>query len=118
MQESIEIWFNPNCSKCRQAKELIEKRGLEANFFEYLKTPPDRKKLEDILSRLGTSDPHAILRQKEALYTELQLAEAPRDRLLDAMAANPSLIERPIARIGDRAVVARPPEKLLDLLES
>ena len=65
---------------------------------------------------LGTDDPRAIVRTGEAVYKELNLGDADRDVLLDAMVANPILIERPIVIRGGRAVVARPPEKLLDLL--
>jgi arsenate reductase len=65
---------------------------------------------------LGSDDPRAVMRTGEALYQELGLSSADRETLLDAMVAHPILIERPIVIRGDRAVVARPPEKVLDLL--
>ena len=69
-----------------------------------------------MLGKLGTDDPRDIVRTKESVYRELGLADADRDQLLDAMAANPVLIERPIVIRGDRAVVARPPDRVLELL--
>ena len=70
-----------------------------------------------MLRKLGTDDPRAITRVGETRYRELDLARADRDALLDALVAEPALIERPIVVVGDRAVVARPPERLLELLD-
>ena len=75
-----------------------------------------RADIERVMGLLGTDDPRSILRTKESVYRELGLADADRDQLLDAMAANPILIERPIVIRGDRAVVARPPDRVLELL--
>ena len=111
------MWFNPDCSKCRTAHGLLAERGVPADYFRYLENAPTREELERVLGLLGTDDPRAICRTGEALFAELGLADAGRDELLDAMAANPVLIERPIAIRGDRAVVARPPERVLDLLD-
>lgn len=66
---------------------------------------------------LGSDDPRTIVREKEPVYRELKLDTATDDELLDAMAANPVLIQRPIVMAGGRAVVARPPERLLELLD-
>ncbi|MFC5994588.1 arsenate reductase (glutaredoxin) [Pseudonocardia hispaniensis] len=110
------VWHNPRCSKSRGALDLLTERGVDADVVRYLDDAPTRAELEDVLRRLGTDDPRAITRTGEARYRELGLADADRDALLDALAANPILIERPIVLLGDRAVVARPPEKLLDLL--
>lgn len=116
MSDEVCVWFNPSCSKCRGAKELLEERGVEASYFRYLDEAPTRAQLEEVLAMLGTDDPRQIVRTGEDVYKELGLAEADRDRLLDAMVDHPRLIERPIVVKGGRAVVARPPEKLLDLL--
>jgi arsenate reductase len=110
------VWFNPRCSKCRSARDLLEERGVDAAYVRYLDEAPNRAELEAVLAKLGTDDPRVIVRTGEALYRELGLADASRDELLDAMAANPILIERPIAVRGERAVVGRPPERVLDLL--
>ena len=115
-EDACTVWFNPNCSKCRGARDLLADRGVEADYVRYLEDAPTRDELERVMKLLGTDDPRSMMRTGEAVYTELGLAEAGRDALLDAMVAHPILIERPIVIRGDRAVIARPPEKLLDLL--
>lgn len=112
----VTVYFNPSCSKCRGAKELLDERGVDADYVRYLDEAPSRSDLEHVLSLLGTDDPRAMMRTGEPVYGELGLGDADRDRLLDAMVEHPVLIERPIVIVGDRAVVARPPEKLLELL--
>lgn len=110
------VYFNPSCSKCRGARDLLAERGVEATFVRYLDEAPTRAELERVLDLLGTDDPRQMIRTGEAVYVELGLDGADRDSLLDAIVAHPVLLERPIVIVGDRAVVARPPEKLLDLL--
>lgn len=110
------VWFNPSCSKCRGAKELLDEAGVDADYYRYLDEAPSRAQLEDVLRMLGTDDPRQMMRTGESVYKELKLDGASRDELLDAMVSNPILVERPIVIRGDRAVIARPPEKLLDLL--
>jgi arsenate reductase len=112
----LTVWFNPSCSKCRGARDLLDERGVEARYLRYLDEAPTRAELERVLVLLGTDDPRAILRAGEPLAAQLGLATAGRDEILDAMTASPILIERPIAILGDRAVVGRPPERVLDLL--
>src|SRR4051794_18253252 len=111
------IFFNPECSNCRTAQGILEERGIQADYIRYLENAPTRADLEDVLVKLGTDDPRDIVRTKEPVYAELALDSANRDQLLDAMAANPILIQRPIVISGDRAVVARPAERLLELLD-
>ena len=111
------VFFNPNCSICRTAQAILEERGVDADYIRYLEHAPSRADLEEVLEKLGTDDPRQIVRTKEPVYTELGLDSADRDELLDAMVANPILIQRPIVIHGDRAVVARPPERLLDILD-
>lgn len=113
----VTVWFNPACSKCRTAQGILAERGIEADYVRYLDAAPSRDELERVLTLLGTDDPRSIVRTGEAVYKELGLAAADRDTLLDAMAANPILIERPIIIRGNRAVVGRPPERLLNLLD-
>jgi arsenate reductase len=110
------VFFNPSCSKCRGARDLLEERGVDAQYYRYLDERPDRSELERVLRLLGTDDPRQMMRTGEPVYRELGLDGADREALLDAMVAHPILIERPIVIRGDRAVIARPPEKLLDLL--
>jgi arsenate reductase (glutaredoxin) len=115
-EPSVTVWHNPRCSKSRGALALLAERGIDPQVVRYLDAAPSRDELVDVLRRLGTDDPRAIVRKGEARYRELGLAGADRDSLLDALAANPILIERPIVLVGERAVVARPPERALDLL--
>ncbi len=114
--EAVTVWFNPNCSKCRTVQGILAERGVDADYVRYLDQTPSRAEIETVLGLLGADDPRAIMRTGEAVYQELGLAGAERDALLDAMVANPILIERPIVIRGDRAVVGRPPENVLDLL--
>ncbi len=116
MADEVTVWFNPSCSKCRGAAELLAGQERDVRFVRYLDEAPSRAELERVLALLGSDDPRTITRTGEPRYSELGLADADRDALLDALAANPILIERPIVIVGNRAVVARPPEKLLDLL--
>lgn len=113
----VTVWFNPRCSKCRGAEALLADRGVSAVLIHYLDEPPPRAEIERVLGLLGALDPRALMRTREAAYTELGLADASRDELLDAMAAHPELIERPVVIRADRAVIARPAELLLSLLD-
>jgi arsenate reductase len=113
----VSVFFNPACSNCRTAQAILEERGVDAEYIRYLEKAPSREELERVLEMLGTDDPRAIVREKEPVYAELGLADGGRDELLDAMVAHPILIQRPIVIRGDRAVVARPPERLLELLD-
>ena len=111
------VWFNPSCSKCRGARDLLAERGVEAEYVRYLEDTPSREELERVLGLLGFDDPRQMMRPGESVYGELGLAAVDdRDALLDAMVRHPILIERPIVIRGGRAVIGRPPEKLLDLL--
>jgi arsenate reductase len=113
----VTIWHNQRCSKSRGALAILEERGIEHEVVRYLEDAPSRADLEHVLALLGTDDPTSIARTNEDLWKELGLGGADRDTVLDALAANPALIERPIVIKGDRAVVARPSEKVLELLD-
>jgi arsenate reductase len=112
----ITVYFNPTCSKCRGARDLLADADDDVRYVEYLQTRPDRAELERLMRLLGIDDPREMTRTGEAVYKELGLADATADELLDAIAAHPILLERPIVVRGDRAVIARPPERLLELL--
>ena len=117
MSDGVTIWTNPSCSKSRGAEALLAERGVAVERVLYLGAPPTRPELEEVLRKLGTDDPRALARTSDPMYAQLRLAHADRDTLLDALCDHPQLIERPVVIAGDRAVVARPPELLLDLLE-
>jgi arsenate reductase len=110
------LYFNPACSNCQAARGLLEERGVPVRVVEYLDERPSRADLERLMAMLGIDDPRAMIREKEPQYAELGLATASRDAVLDAVVQNPILLQRPILVRGDRAVIARPPERLLELL--
>lgn len=112
----VSVYFNPRCSNCRTAQGLLQERGVEADYVRYLEEAPTRADLERVMGLLGIDDPRAMMRDKETVYGDLGLASESRDELLDAMTAHPILIQRPIVIVGDRAVIARPPERLLEIL--
>ena len=114
----IVVWHNPRCSKSRAACTLLDERDLDVTVVRYLDTPPSRAEIERVLALLGTDDPRVMMRTGEPLYRQLGLADASRDQLLDAMSAHPILIERPLVIRGDSAVIARPAERLLDLISA
>jgi arsenate reductase len=114
---TITVWANDRCSKSRGAEAILQERGIEYERIPYLEQAPSRAELERVLGLLGTDDPRVLIREGEPEYAELGLATADRDALLDALAQHPSLLQRPVVIRGDRAVVARPAEKVLDLLD-
>ncbi len=117
MTEPTRIFHNPRCSKSRQTLALIEDKGIQPEIIRYLETPPTAAELSDILDLLGLA-PRELMRTKETLYKELALDDPAldRDSLINAMVANPKLIERPIVIRNGKAVLGRPPENVLDIL--
>jgi arsenate reductase len=111
----ITIYHNPKCSNSRGCLALIRDAGFEPTIIEYLKTPPSRGELAALVAKMGIS-PRELIRAKEAVYGELGLAEADDESLLDAMAAHPVLINRPIVVTGKGAALCRPPETVKPLL--
>ncbi|MGX5727284.1 arsenate reductase (glutaredoxin) [Metapseudomonas otitidis] len=111
------LYHNPRCSKSRGALELLEARGLTPTVVRYLETPPSPAELKTLLARLGIGA-RQLLRTGEEEYQSLSLADTglSDDQLIDAMSQHPRLIERPILVVGDKAVVGRPPEKVLEIL--
>lgn len=112
----IEYWHNPRCSKSRMGLALLEERGAEIEVRKYLENAPSADELRAVRSLL---DLPAIkmMRTGETRFKELGLSkDAPDAELIQAMAENPILIERPLAISGDKAAIGRPPENLLALL--
>lgn len=112
------IFHNPNCSTSRKALALLRERGIEPTVVEYLKTPPSRDRLVELLREMNIP-PRALLRRKEALYGELGLDDPNRtdDELIDAMLAHPVLIERPIVVTPKGVRLGRPVESVLEILD-
>jgi arsenate reductase len=113
---TMQLYVNPACSKCRSALAILDEHPIEPEQVRYLDTPPTVSELGRLMGLLGIDDPRQMMRTGEPEYTELRLDEASAPELLDAITKHPILLERPIFVAGDRAVVARPPERLLDLL--
>lgn len=111
------LYHNPRCSKSRGALELLSERGITPTILRYLETPPDAAALRELLGKLGIGA-RELLRKGEDEYRELNLADASlsEEALIEAMVSHPKLIERPILIVGDRAVIGRPPERVLELL--
>jgi arsenate reductase len=114
----VVVWYNPRCSKCRGAEQLLADYGVPAQRVFYLDNPPARAEITRVLGLLGAADPRALMRTAEARYKELGLGDASPDELIEAMTHYPELIQRPVVIWTDRAVIARPPELLLPLLEA
>ncbi|QRY79033.1 arsenate reductase (glutaredoxin) [Pseudomonas sp. PDNC002] len=113
----ISIFHNPRCSKSRSALELLEERGIQPQIVRYLETPPSAAELKALLGKLGIGA-RQLLRTGEDEYKTLDLANPALgdEQLIEAMVKHPKLIERPIVIVGDKAVVGRPPEKVLEIL--
>jgi len=111
------VYHNPRCSKSRETLALLQEHGVETRVIEYLREPPDRATLEKLLTLLRI-EPRALLRTKEEEYRAAGLDDPKltRDQIIDAMVQHPRLIERPIVVIGKRAVIGRPPQRVLELL--
>jgi arsenate reductase (glutaredoxin) len=111
-----QIYFNPSCSKCRTAQSILEEHDVRADTIRYLDEPPTVAELKELMRLLGIDDPRLMVRTGEPVYAELGLADQASDALLEAIARHPILLERPIFVVGQRAVIARPPERVLELL--
>jgi len=110
------IYHNPRCSKSRNTLALLQQHGIEPQVIEYLKNSPNKSELKAIVRKLGLQ-PEQIVRKGEETYkSEFAGKTLSDDQWLDALAGNPILIERPIVVKGNRAVVGRPPENVLDLI--
>jgi arsenate reductase len=113
------IYYNPECGTCRKTLALLEARDVEIAIHEYLDEPPTIADLDFVCETLGF-EPQQIVRTKEPLFAELGLSlddNRTRDEWLALLSENPILVERPIVVVGDRAVIARPPENVFDLFD-
>ena len=113
----ITLWHNPRCSKSRNAATLLEEKGVEAEVVKYLDTPPSKEEIRAVLKMLGISA-RELMRTKEAIYKELGLKEVEdEEKLIEAMAENPKLIERPVVIKDGKAAIGRPIENIIELLD-
>jgi arsenate reductase len=112
------VFHNPSCSKSRGALEILRDQGIDTDVVEYLKAPPDRATLERIVDSIP--NPPAELVRKDKKFKELGLRAGDyttRDAVVEILLAHPELMERPVVFRGDRAVIARPSELVLDLVK-
>jgi arsenate reductase (glutaredoxin) len=114
----IRIYHNSRCSKSRSALAILEEHGAPFEIIHYLDTPPSAAELKVLLSQLGIPA-RQLLRSGEDAYRELRLDDTSLDdnALIDAMVKHPRLIERPIVVAQGKAVIGRPPEKVLELFQ-
>lgn len=114
---AMTLYHNPRCSKSRSALQLLEDRGLSPTIVRYLETPLSADQLQALLNKLGIRA-RQLLRTGEDEYKALGLSDSQLTdtQLIAAMASQPKLIERPILVVGDKAVIGRPPENVLEIL--
>lgn len=114
---TVTIWHNPRCSKSRQTLELLKSNGVEPAIREYLKQPPSKAEVERLVALVG-GDPRALIRDGEAEFRALKLkkADLTKAQIVDAIAAHPVLLQRPIVVKGAHGAIGRPPEAVLPLL--
>ncbi len=115
---NVTIWHNPRCSKSRAAAQLLEEKGVEAEVVKYLEIPPSKEEIKAVLKMLGISA-RELMRTKEDIYKELGLKEVEdEEKLIEAMAEHPKLIERPIVIKDGKAAIGRPIEKIIELIDA
>ena len=113
----IKIYHNPRCRKSREGLAIVESSGKDFEIVNYLEEVPSKNELLKVLSYLSLS-PEQLVRKNEAIWKEKFKGEnLSDDQIIDAMLEYPKLIERPIVIKGDRAVIGRPSEKIIELLK-
>ena len=115
MPDDATIYHNPRCSTSRKTLDLLRDNGIEPTVIQYLKTPPSRAQLVEMITAAGI-EVRAAVRKRESLYDELNLADASDDELLDAMASHPILIERPFVVTAKGTRLARPIDAVREIL--
>ena len=113
----IVIYQKPTCTTCRQVYAALKESGVDFEAVDYYTDPISKAKLKELLHKMGLS-PRELLRAKEPIYKTLRIAERDLSdaELIDLMASNPDLIQRPIVEKGNRAILARPAERLKEIL--
>jgi arsenate reductase len=113
----ITVYQKPTCTTCRQVYQALKESGVDFDAVDYYVDPIPKDKLQSLLKKMGISA-RDLLRRNEPLYKELELGERQRSEaeLIDLMVAHPDLIQRPIVEKGARAILARPAERLKEIL--
>ena len=118
MAETITVYEKPTCTTCRKLNKLFEENGVDYKKVNYFIEPLTEEKLKDLLRKADLTA-FDVLRKNEPVYRELNVSAIENaDELIKVIVENPSLLQRPIVEIGDKAVLARPIEKATDLLKS
>ena len=114
----MKILHNSRCRKSREGLKILEESGLQFEIVDYLNQPLDRGQIRDLLTKLDI-EPIELVRKNEAIWKEnYKGKDLSPDQVIDALATHPKLIERPVVVVGDKAVVGRPPENILEVLPS
>ena len=112
----MKIYHNPRCSKSRNTLNIITEKGADVTVVEYLKNPPTKSELKDLLKKLNIPAKDLVRKGEQAFKDNYKGKELSEDEWIEAMIKYPKLIERPIVVNGDKAVIGRPPEKVLEIL--
>lgn len=116
MTNSLRLYHNPDCSKSRAALALLEENDIEFETVYYLEHPPSKEEIRELATKIGITL-RALLRKNEAVFEQFELddMELSEEIVLDIVSEHPILIERPILVKGEKAVIGRPPEAILEL---
>jgi arsenate reductase len=118
MAEKITVYEKPTCTTCRNLAMLMKENGIGYDKVNYFIEPLTEEKLRELLKKANLS-PYEVLRTKEAVVKELNITkESAPDEIIRLIFENPSILQRPIVEVGDRAVLARPIERAIDLINS
>lgn len=111
-------YHNPKCSKCCEGLKLLQSKNISFTVKEYLKEPLNIKELKEMISKLGLG-PSEVVRKKEVLFKELKLdrKDLSQEEWFQTIVENPVLLQRPILVTSKKAVIGRPPERLLEVLD-
>lgn len=112
----MKILHNPRCRKSREGLKILEESGNEFEIVDYLNQPLEKEEIRDLLRKLDM-EPIELVRRNEAIWKEnYKGRDLSSEEVVDALSKHPKLIERPIVIVGDKAIVGRPPENILEIL--
>ena len=113
----MKIYHNSKCRKSREALEILKTKNIEFEIIEYLKDNLTRNQLKDLIKKLGI-EPINLVRKNEQIWKEnFKNKKLTSDEIIQILSDNPKLIERPIVELNDKAIIGRPPENIINLLQ-
>lgn len=116
MKDKITVYEKPTCTTCRKLNKLFAEKGVDYHKVNYFIEPLTEEKLRELFEKAKLS-PFDAVRKNEPIYKELKIKEVKdEDKLIKLIVENPSILQRPIVEVGDKAILARPAEKVLELL--